>query len=311
MGILIKKYIWVVYLFFIFIGSLFLAKIATTIVASKLRIDKNLEVAKVNVAFSPTKAHGGFDDYKVILDRNVFDSHEQAPVAAATPEPTQLDLNAPAVKTTLAIKLISTFSVGSGTDKRSTATVTGGQGGAATDTYTVDDDKQFAPGVKITKILPDRIEFINGPHLEYAEIEKFGANLTTNKPISALDRPAGAPGAPPSGDSVKQVDQGKFVVDRNELDSALANPDQLFTQIRAVPQFNNGKADGLKLLSIQGGSIFAKLGLKRNDVLERINGQEMDIKKGVDIFSQLKDANHISIDLLRDGKKTTLEYDIQ
>jgi len=310
LGILIKKYIWVVYLFFIFIGSLFLAKIATTIIASKLRIDKNLEVSKVNVAFAPMKAHGGFDDYKVILDRNVFDSREQAPAVSSTPEPTQLDLNAPATKTTLSIKLISTFSVGEGTDKRSTATVTGGQGGT-TDTYTVADEKQFAPGVKITKILPDRIEFINGPHLEYAEIEKFGTTLQTGKPISALDRPAGPPGAPPTGDSVKQVEQGKFVVDRGELEAALANPDQLFTQIRAVPQFNNGKADGLKLLSIQGGSIFAKLGLKRNDVLERINGQEMDIKKGVDIFGQLKDANHISIDLLRDGKKTTLDYDIQ
>jgi type II secretory pathway component PulC len=53
------------------------------------------------------------------------------------------------------------------------------------------------------------------------------------------------------------------------------------------------------------------LGLKRNDVLERINGQEMDMKRGVEIFNQLKDSNHISIDLVRNGQKTTLEYDIQ
>lgn len=311
MAILIKKYLWVVYLFFIFIGTLFLAKIATTIIASKLRIDKNLEVAKVNVAFAPTKARVGFDDYKVILDRNVFDSREIAAEAAPTAEPTQLDPNAPAVKTSLNIKLVSTFSVGSGTDKRSTATVMGGQGGTTTDTYTVDDEKQFAPGVKITKILPDRIEFINGPRLEFAEIEKFGAAMNTSKPISALDRPAPAAGTPPTGDSVKQLEQGKFVVDRGELDAALSNLDQLFTEIRAVPQFQGGKASGLKLLSIKGGSIFAKLGLKRNDVLERINGQEMDMKRGMEIFGQLKDSNRISIDLVRDGKKTTLEYDIQ
>lgn len=310
MGLLFKKYLWVVYLFLIFIGTFFLAKMASTLIASKLRIEKNLEVSRVNVASAPAKARAGFDEYKVILDRNIFDSRELAPeVAAGTPVPTELDLNAPATKTSLNIKLISTFSVGSGTDKRSTATVQGGQG-AATDTYTVEDEKQFAPGVKITKILPDRIEFINGPRLEYAEIEKFGTGLTTTKPVSALDKPA-AGGTPPSGEGVQQLEQGKFVVDRGELEAALANLDQLFTQIRAVPQFQGGKSAGLKLLSIKGGSIFAKLGLKRNDVLERINGQEMDLKRGMEIFGQLKDSNRISIDLVRDGKKTTLEYDIQ
>ncbi|MCE9624850.1 MAG: hypothetical protein K8R69_05265 [Deltaproteobacteria bacterium] len=311
MGILFKKYLWVVYLFFIFIGSFFLAKIAATVIASKLRIEKNLEVSRLNVAATPVKPHVGFDDFKVILDRNIFDSREIAPeVASGTPAPSEVDPNAPAVKTSLTIKLVSTFSVGQGTDKRSTATVMGGQGGAATDTYTVDDDKQFAAGVKITKILPDRIEFINGQRLEYAEIEKFGAGLSTNKPLSALDKPA-APGSAPTGEGVKELDQGKFVVDRTELESALSNLDQLFTQIRAVPQFNGGKAAGLKLLSIKGGSIFSKLGLKRNDVLERINGQEVDMKRGMEIFGQLKDASAISIDLVRDGKKTSLEYNIQ
>lgn len=309
MGILFKKYLWVVYLFLIFVGTFFLAKMASTLIASKLRIEKNLEVNRVNIASAPSKQRAGFDDYKVIIDRNIFDSREIAPeVAEATPAATELDLNAPATKTSLPIKVISTFSVGAGTDKRSTATVVGGQGKAA-DAYTVDDEKQFSPGVKITKILPDRIEFINGPRLEYAEIENFGAGLSTGKPASALDRPSG--GAPPTGDTVQQVEQGKFVVDRGELESALGNLDQLFTQIRAVPQFQGGKSAGLKLLSIRGGSIFSKLGLKRNDVLERINGQEMDMKRGMEIFGQLKDSNRISIDLVRDGKKTTLEYDIQ
>ncbi|KAB2841236.1 hypothetical protein F9K50_04360 [bacterium] len=109
MGLLFKKYLWVVYLFLIFIGTFFLAKMASTLIASKLRIEKNLEVSRVNVASAPAKARAGFDEYKVILDRNIFDSRELAPeVAAGTPVPTELDLNAPATKTSLNIKLIST-----------------------------------------------------------------------------------------------------------------------------------------------------------------------------------------------------------
>ncbi|HEX5032937.1 MAG TPA: type II secretion system protein GspC [bacterium] len=309
MGILLKKYLWVAQLFLVFIGSYFLAKIAATFIASKLRIEKNLEVARISAAPTPARVRVGFDEYKIILDRNIFDSRELAPeVAIGTPEPAQLDMNAPAVKTSLPIKLVSTFSVGAGIDKRSTATVVGGAGGSAGEIYTVEDEKQFSPGVKIVKILPDRIEFVNGARLEYAEIERFGGGVTTGQPGSALDKPTASK---TEGDAAQQTEQGKFVVDKAELDAALSNLDQLFTQIRAVPQMQGGKSTGLKLLSIRGGSIFAKLGLRRNDVLERINGQEMDMQKGMQIFGTLKDSTHITIDLQREGKKTTLEYDIQ
>ncbi len=311
MGILIKRYIWILNLFLIFLGTLYLAKITTLIIANKLRVEKKLEVVRApqveNIVAVPTS----FEDYKVILERNVFDSKgsatETEEIVAA---PVEVNLEGPAVKTSLAVKVVSTISVGEGTDKRSSVVVTGGSGGTTIETYSVGDEKQFAPGVKITKILPDRVEFINGPRLEFAEIETLGSGFTSGQPTSAT---SGTPVAPPKGaaGSVQQVEQGKFAVDRAEIESALGNIDQVFTQIRAVPQFQGGKPAGLKLLSIKGGSIFAKLGLKRNDVLQRINGQEVDLKKGIEIFGQLKEASQISIDLERGGKKTTLEYNIQ
>ncbi len=313
MGILLKKYLWVLYLFFIFMGTYFLAKMTSVFIASSIRIEKNLDTSKIQVASGPERRIASFDEYKVILDRNVFDSRELAPdVALTETAPTQIDPNAPPVKTSLPIKLLSTFAVGAGTDNRSTATVVGGAGTQA-DIYSVGEDKTFSPGVKMVRILPDRIEFINGPRVEYAELEQFGGGVTTGQPISALDTKGIPPsGAAPTGEGVKELQQGKFVVERAELDSALGNIDQLFTQIRAMPQMGpGGKTTGLKLLSIKGGSLFAKLGLKRNDVLERINGQEVDMKKGMEIFGQLKDSNRITIDLVRNGQKTTLEYDIQ
>jgi general secretion pathway protein C len=310
----LKKYVWVAYLFLVFLGTFFLAKIASGIIDSKLRIQKNLEVDKISFVGEPERRKPAFEDYKIIMDRNIFDSREVEVQQAApsTPGPTEVNLEGPAVKTSLSIKLVGTFAVGAGTDKRSSATIQGGTGAGTLETYTVGDEKQFAPGVKITKILPDRVEFINGPRLEYVEIEQFGGGLSTTQPISALEKPPVASAAPSSGAGVKQLEQGRFVVDRAELDQALSNLDQLFTQIRAVPQMgSDGKVTGLKLLSIRGGSIFAKLGLQRNDVLQRINGQDVDLKKGMEIFGQLKDASRVTIDLERGGKKTTLEYEIQ
>jgi len=299
----------VVHLFFIFLGTYFIAKTVSIYIASKIHIEKDIDVGQTSIA-PENKKLASFDDYKVVMERNIFDSRVSAPVPAATPEATDINPNAPAVKTSLPIKLLSTFVVGDGTDRRSTATVVGGSGGAATsEIYSIEDSKSFSPGVKLTKIATDRIEFINGPRLEYAEIEQFGGTVTTNAPTSSSDKP---PGGPPTGEGVQQVDQGRFVVDKAKLDNALANPDVLLTQINAKPvQGPNGKTAGLKLISIKGGSIFQDLGLKRNDVLERINGQDVDIKRGLEMFSQLKDASKITIDLQRDGKKTTLDYDIQ
>lgn len=316
MEVFLKKYSWVAYLALLFLGTFFLAKMTAGVIASKLRIEKKISVPKVALVDTTKKKRTSFEDYRIILDRNIFDSRDLAPEEVET-EVAQApaNLDGPAVKTTLPIKLISTVSVGDGTDKRSSATVSSGRG--KEETYSIGDEDQFSQGVELKKILPDRIEFVHNRRLEYAEIENFGEGLVTSQSISALekgtpsakDRPKKPSGRESSG--IKEVEDGRYVVERAELDNALGSLDKLFTQIRAVPQFKDGKTSGLKLLSVKQGSLFAKLGLRRNDVLERINGQQVDMKGGMALFGKLKDSQQISIDLVRNGKNTTLEYEIQ
>ncbi|MBL7685873.1 MAG: hypothetical protein JNK65_07575, partial [Deltaproteobacteria bacterium] len=163
----------------------------------------------------------------------------------------------------------------------------------------------------IKKILQDRIEFVNGGHMEYAEIEKLASvGVNTNSPLSKLDPTAAKPGAP-AAPGVTPKAGGKFTVDQAELDSALNNLDKLFTEVRAVPNFVGGKPAGLKLLSMTPTSIFAKLGLQRGDVIERINGSDVDMQKGLELFNQLKGQKQITIDLNRNGQKQTLDYEIR
>ncbi len=309
MGIFLKKYSWILYLVLIFFGTYFVAKTVSTLLASKIRVSKRIEVEPSSASGANTKRNVSFEDYRVILDRNIFDSRNIEVAAEPTAAPEELNLEGPAVKTALPIKLVGTVSVGDGTDRRSSATISGGSA-KGEETYTVGDEKQFSPGVQITKILPDRVEFINNRRLEFVGIETFGGGVSTSQPISSLEK---APPPPTSGGGggVQDLGQNKYVVDRAEIENAMTNVDELFTQIRAVPQMQGGKSTGLKLLSIRSGSLFAKLGLKRNDVLERINGQPVDMRRGLEIFTQLKDSESISIDLVRDGQKTTLDYNIQ
>jgi len=304
MGIFIKKYLWVVNLIGVMFCAYFLAKMVSVFIADKLILERKFTLSSLASEAPPIKTIASFDQFKIILDRNIFDSKEVPIVASPEEIPTETpNLDGPAVKSTLNVKLLSTFSVGNGSDQRSTATVQPpGSGGA--DVYTVADEKQFAPGVKITKILPDRIEFINGGRLEYIEIERLAATgVSTGSPLSKLDA-GGKPG-------VSKQTEGKFVVDQAELDNALSNLDKIFTEVRAVPNFVAGKPAGIKLLSMTPTSLFAKLGLQRGDVIEQINGVELDMKRGFEIFTQLKGEKAIKINLIRGGQKQTLDYEIR
>jgi general secretion pathway protein C len=172
----------------------------------------------------------------------------------------------------------------------------------------------IASNAKLVQVKPYRIEFVNGDRLEFAELD-MGAEVNifgpppkdTASTIVAGDKPAKTE----KEGGVAKLGETKFAIDQREIDNALANPELLFTEIRAVPNFDGDKVSGMKVLSVKPGSIFSKLGIKRGDVLKQINGLDLDVKQGFQVFQQLKDQKNFNMNIVRDGAKTTLEYEIR
>lgn len=317
MSFYLKKYMWAISLAAVVLCSYFLARMAANFVAAQFETPAALMGGKAEkeetVVQAPAeeKIIAGPESLKPIIERNIFDSQATGEVAETETVPEQeVDLTGEARPTSLKIKLISTFSVGGGMDQRSSCIIEGGEGKGRQDVYTVSDQKQFAPDTKIVKILNSRVEFVNKGHLEYVELEDFTKVASLNVPPTPLDTTVITKGEK-EGEKIEQAGEGKFVIDRAEIDSAIANLDKLYTQIRAVPHFKEGKPNGLKLLSVKKDSVFAKLGLKRGDILQKINGMELDIKKGLEIFNQLKTETSITIDVERGGAQQALEYEIR
>lgn len=318
MGGILKQYLWVVDVIAALLCAFFGAEITHVYIAKLLEVrTEQTAVAIVATAAPAEEESGGAGDFKIVIDRDVFDSSDATAPATGTDAATEEKPipTGEAVKTQLGIKIFGVLVVGSGTDARSSATVQGSGGKSALDTYAVGDENGFAPNTKLTKVRPDRIEFVNNGRLEYALLEEaeagnsiFGAPETAALPGGAVKtaepQVAGAP-------TVKPIDENKFAIDQSEVDNALKNLDQLYTDIRAVPNFAGGKVSGMKILSVKAGSIFDKLGLKRGDILERINGVELDVKQGFQIFSQLKDEKKFTLDLVRQGQNQTLEYEVR
>src|SRR5690606_8230204 len=98
----------------------------------------------------------------------------------------------------------------------------------------------------------------------------------------------GAGGAAGAGGTIQQVAENEYIVPRAEVDNAMENMSQLFTQIRAVPHFEGGQSVGFRLFAIRRGSLFDRIGLKNGDIIRSINGNEMtDPGKALALMQEL------------------------
>ena len=128
----------------------------------------------------------------------------------------------------------------------------------------------------------------------------------TGKPGQAVAAPA------PSVGGIQQRSDIDFVIDRTEIDKAMDNLNQLFTQMRAVPHFQDGKAAGFRLFAIKQDSVFEKLGLKNGDVVSRINGNELtDPARAMSLIQELRSEGRITVDVNRNRQPTTINYEIR
>lgn len=89
---------------------------------------------------------------------------------------------------------------------------------------------------------------------------------------------------------------------------ARAAGSDIFTEIRAVPYFIDGRPRGLKVLSVKGGSFFERIGVLRGDILVSIGEVPIDIKEGIVVFGALfgEGSDGGDLTLERDGKPVVI-----
>ncbi|MGH7899182.1 MAG: type II secretion system protein GspC [Candidatus Binatia bacterium] len=230
-------------------------------------------------ATAPTKHPIAY--YAPILDRDIFN-----PQRAAEPEPV-------AQVPDLKAKLIGT-APGTGIDSFA---IIEDQNAKNQELYRIGDKVQNRT---LTKVEWDRVTL------------KIGAREEVLKIVEPNAKPGTAPAPVVSNTGIEKQGDNEFVVERAEVDKAMENLNQLFTQIRAVPHFQDGKASGFRLFAIRQDSIFEKIGLKNGDIISRINGNELtDPARAMSMIQELRNEGQITVDLTRDRQPTSLTYEIR
>ena len=93
----------------------------------------------------------------------------------------------------------------------------------------------------------------------------------------------------------------------------MENLNTILTDARCVPEFEDGKPAGYRCFQITPGSVYDKLGLKDNDVICGLNGENInEPTKAFQVLSSLKDASarNIQICIKRNGHISNYTYDI-
>ncbi len=168
------------------------------------------------------------------------------------------------------------------------------------------DDRGDGSTVKVAAIV------CNDGRKEYLDFEPgAGASPPAAGAVAHVpDDGNGAAGGAPA-DGVKKVSDNRYDVKKSYIDNTLTNLNAVATQARLVPSFKNGAANGFKLFSIQPGSLYSAIGIENGDVIQRINGYEINSPdKALEIYQKLRESTHITIEIDRNGQIVRKEYNV-
>jgi len=173
--------------------------------------------------------------------------------------------------------------------------------------YRVND--KVAENVTIKAVEWDRVILDRDGRDEVLELAAAQGGPAIARPAPVAAR--AAPGRPSRNPHIRQVSDTEYNIDRSEVDSALDNMSQLFTQIRAVPHFEGGQSTGFRLFAIRQNSLFDNIGLRNGDIIQSINGSPInDPSRALARLQELRTAQQLNVQVLRNKQLVNLQYNI-
>jgi general secretion pathway protein C len=156
----------------------------------------------------------------------------------------------------------------------------------------------------------------NGQQLCQSQMFKPPALAAATPPPPPPEAPppdrAGPALSPDIKNGIRKVGGNEFDVDRGVVDKILENQAELMKTARIVPESENGKVVGIRLVNFRPDSLLGTLGMESGDRLEKINGFDMTSpEKALEAYARLRTADHLTVSVNRRGQATNLDYNIK
>lgn len=169
-------------------------------------------------------------------------------------------------------------------------------------------DSVFGIG-KLQRIGKDIVVIGNGGKAVEIQI----ADIVTIKEARISDAKANVLSESFSGEKfAKRMADTSYMVDGQKVQQAIANPNQIMTDARLLPNVVDGRQEGFVLREVRQGGIYQSLGLQNGDILLRINEYNIsNPEAALQAFTALKGLDRVQLDIIRGGAKMTMTYQIR
>lgn len=93
-------------------------------------------------------------------------------------------------------------------------------------------------------------------------------------------------------------------VSRQLVDQVLANPEQLYRDVRLMPAMVDGRMTGFRAHWVKDGSLISTLGLKAGDTITKVNGLPLDnLQRVISLMQVLTTTGRFEVELERNGQR--------
>lgn len=172
---------------------------------------------------------------------------------------------------------------------------------------------ELEPGVLLAQIERDFVYLSRGKVREKLELLPVGSRTRAVAPPAP---PAGAafPSGPLPGGEIRVTKLGEnlFALDEATVGQLTGNINQFMTNVRLIPYFEGNRSAGYRIASIRPGSAFEQLGFRGGDVIQQVNNVDLSTPdKMYTIFQNLKDEKRVTVNILRQGQKSSIMYEIR
>ncbi len=300
---MLKRYFWVLYLIFAGAFAFVGADIVKGIINQRLRPPPQVSERKPNRVFEKQEERNP-SFYAVIHQRDLFHSaKEKVTVKKASTTTKKVEIKEEALeKTSLKVRLRGTVYRGPG----NSVAIIEDTKTRKQDLYHVGD---FILGeAKLIAVSRNKVYLERDGKQEVLEVYEGPEVRTGERAEGRRSQRRSIP----TGAGIKRLSANRYRIPPEDLGNAFENMNHLLTQVRMVPNFKNGEPDGFKLLSIKGGSLVHRSGLRDGDIIKRVNGIEIDSpEKAFEIYEQVKNEPVITVEIIRGGKNRTFTYEVR
>lgn len=205
-----------------------------------------------------------------------------------------------AEETRLNLKLLGTYV--SADDELSSAIIQAN--GRDEKAYFINDKLQVSGNVVLEKVETLKVILRNNGKLETLTLEEQLNQSALEKPKQQL-----VPSEPSTGErTIDKRRDSRLTSELAEMKDKVFTDPQSFADLAKFEQVvdESGVVTGYKVAPGSDPRMFARLGLRRNDVIKSINGTQLNEQGLLGIANELSSADSLEITIERDGQPVTL-----